>query len=117
MNVRTMLIVGAMALAAGCAENSDSTTQKITMEQTPVAVRRGIEKAYPNGKVKQIEKETYKDTGVVHYEVELVTTTGKSVEFEMAEDGEVLKKDCGRWTGECSNVSRHRRGEGKSVAP
>ncbi len=93
MNMRMMLIAGAMALAAGCAENSESTTQKITMEQTPVAVKHGIEKAYPGGKVKEIEKETYKDTGVVHYEVELVTAKGEKVEFELAEDGEVLKKD------------------------
>jgi uncharacterized membrane protein YkoI len=93
MNVRKMLIVGAMALAAGCAADSESTTQKITMEQTPLAVKGGIEKAYPGGKVEQIEKETYKDTGVVHYEVELVTAKGEKVEFEMAADGEVLKKD------------------------
>lgn len=93
MNMRTILIAGAMVLATGCATDSDSTTQKITLEQTPIAVRRGIEQAYPGAKVKEIERETYKDTKVVHYEVELVTAKGQKVKFELAEDGTVLKDD------------------------
>lgn len=93
MHIRTILMAGAMALATGCATDSDSTTQKITMDQAPIAVRRGIEKAYPGAKVKQIERETYKDTKVVHYEVEVVTAKGQTVEFELAEDGTVLKDD------------------------
>lgn len=91
MNMRTILIAGAMISAAGCA--TDSTTQKITLDQTPIAVRRGIEKAYPGAKVKEIERETYKDTKIVHYEVEAVTAKGQKVEFELAEDGTVLKDD------------------------
>lgn len=81
-----------MVLVAGCASDSEATHQKLTMEQTPIAVRRGIEKAYPGAKVRSIERETYKDTRVVHYEVELVTAKGQEVKFELAEDGEVLEE-------------------------
>jgi uncharacterized membrane protein YkoI len=93
MQIRRILIAGVMALAAGCATDSDSTTQKITMDQTPIAVRRGIEKTYPGAKVTEIERETYKDTKVVHYEVEAVTAKGQKVEFKLAEDGTLVKDD------------------------
>lgn len=93
MKVRTMLIVGAMALVAGCAADSVSTTEELTLEQAPLAVRRGIERAYPDGKVREIEKETYKESGAVLYEVKMVTAKGQKVQFEVAEDGEVLRKD------------------------
>lgn len=93
MNVKAKLALamGMMVLMAGCAAD-DTTRQVLTMEQTPLSVRRGIERAYPDAKVREIEKETYKETGAVHYRIDVLTRKGQEAKFELAEDGEVLKK-------------------------
>lgn len=91
--MKRMMLIGLALVMCGCAgDDKEATHKTLTMDQTPLAVRRGIEKAYPGAKVLEIEKETYKDTGVVHYEVEVITAKGQKVEFELAEDGEKLEK-------------------------
>ena len=79
-------------LAAGCAA-SDAKAKRsvITMEQTPVTVRQGIEKAYPDSKVGKIQKEVFPN-GAIHYRVDVVTRDGLEQELYLAPDGERLEK-------------------------
>lgn len=88
MMVKTLVLLSAIAVV-GCA--SDAKYSEVAFKDAPISVRMGIEKAFPDAKVKAIEKEVYAD-GTVHYEVELVTKDGVSKEVEFAPDGELLDK-------------------------
>ena len=79
-------------LVAGCAA-SDAKAKKsaITMDQTPVTVRLGIEKEFPDSKVQKIEKEVFPD-GALHYRVNVLTKDGQPQELYLAPDGERLEK-------------------------
>lgn len=76
-------------LLAGC--ESDEKYDKLPLEQTPPAVKTGVEKNFPGATIKEVEKETYQN-GTIHYEVELVTKDGSKKEVEFAPDGELLDK-------------------------
>ncbi len=83
----------AVAAISGCSMfEKDTTEATLTWDETPIAVRKGVEQAFPDAKVKKIEREEYKDTKVVEYEVELVTKTGEKKEVKFAADGERLDK-------------------------
>ena len=81
------LILLLTVVVAGCA--SDTKHTDLAFDDAPLTVRLGIEKAFPDAKVKEIEKEVYAD-GVVHYKVELVTKDGQKKKGEFAPDGELL---------------------------
>lgn len=89
MNLKTALLISA-AILTGCGSNTKET--ELTFEETPLAVRLGIEKAFPDAKVQEIEKEVHKDDGIVHYEVELTTSDGDHKEARFTPDGELVLK-------------------------
>lgn len=86
MTGKTLILLLAMVVA-GCA--SDTKHTDLAFNDAPLSVRLGIEKAFPDAKVKEIEKEVYAD-GVVHYKVELVTKDGEKKDVQFAPDGELL---------------------------
>ena len=84
---------GALFLLVGCASKPEATYQQLTMEQTPLSVRRGIEIAYPGATVRDVQRETYRENGVVHYQIKVTTARGETKDFELAEDGELVPKE------------------------
>ena len=86
--MKRWIALTAMALI-GCSTDKTSETT-LTWEQTPQAVRMGIEKAYPDSKVTKVQREVYTETDIVQYEVELVTKDGREMESEFSSDGELL---------------------------
>ena len=83
---KTLILLAAL-VAAGCA--SDTKHTDLAFDNAPLSVRLGIEKAFPDAKVKEIDKEVYAD-GVVHYKVELMTKDGEKKDVQFAPDGELL---------------------------
>ncbi len=89
MNIKTTVLLLAAAIV-GC--SSDYKRSDLTFEQAPLAVRMGIEKAYPDATVKEIVKKVSKDDGAVTYEVKLTTRDSEKKKSEFAADGELLDK-------------------------
>ena len=91
MNARSiMAIFVAGLLFAGCA--ADTKTAPVTMDQTPLSVRMGIAKAFPDAQITEVRKEIYQKDGIVHFQVKLVTRDGLKQEIEFTPDGELLEK-------------------------
>ena len=79
--VNTLLIL----VIAGC-----HSSQKVKLSQVSEPARATIEKLTAGGKIKLIEKETV--NGKTIYDVE-ATVNGKDVEYDIAENGEVLTSE------------------------
>jgi hypothetical protein len=89
MNLKIAIVISAAALA-GCAQ--EARHSDLEFKDAPLAVRSGIEKAFPDAQVKDLEKEVYKENNAVHYKVDLVTKYGEEKHVEFAPDGELLEK-------------------------
>ena len=85
------LSLTAALVLGGCNASSKSKADQdgIPIDQVPPAVQAAFDKAYPGAKIKEIERETYKD-GTVHYEYSFTDAAGKAQEVELNEEGDVL---------------------------
>jgi len=89
--VARMLVVGAAALASGCASiktASEPKEERVTLVQLSAPARATVEKLTAGGRVDQIDKQV--ERGKVVYDVD-ATVGGKPAGFLIADsDGEVL---------------------------
>lgn len=83
-------IAGMLVVTAGCGVINDNA-KPIAYEKTPVTVKLGIEKAFPDSRVQEVRTVRYED-GSVNYRVRLKTAEGKTVKSEFAPDGEVVEE-------------------------
>jgi hypothetical protein len=72
--------------------DADGTKHEdVKVDDLPAKVRAAFDKDFPDAKITEVEKETYKD-GIVHYEIEYKDKDGKEHDVEYSADGEKLEK-------------------------
>ncbi len=84
-----MGLIGAVTIAVWAEQNE--VEEKISLDQTPAAVKATILKEAAGGTIKEIERET--KNGKTIYEAEVIIG-GKEVEIKVAPDGTLLGKEC-----------------------
>ena len=76
------------AMMVGCA--SDTQTKDIDIAAVPAQVMHGFNKAYPDVKITDVERETYVKSGAVYYEFEFVGADGDDKTAEFNEQGKEI---------------------------